>query len=193
MRRAVLGATFLLAGTLLLAGRPLHSEDSDDISTLKVGGLSFYIPDRWVREPAENPARAAQWLIPPHRGETEGAEVVVIYFGPGVGGGAQENIEAWSRLLTGADGLPPKPQPETRTVMGHKITVVLLSGTYAQAHPQPGIPPTLKPAYSLLGAVVENPGGNIYWRLTGPAAEVAELEPVFSKVLNSLRPQVDKP
>jgi len=41
----------------------------------------------------------------------------------------------------------------------------------------------------LLGAVVENPGGNIYWRVTGPASEVLALAPVLDKVLGSLKPQ----
>jgi len=195
MRRAILGAIFLLAGALLVAGRAARWDDADDISTLKVGDLAFYIPDRWDREPSESPARAAQWRIPPRRGEKgDGVvEVVVYFFGPGLGGSARENIDAWAGTLTGGDGHPPTPEPQTRIVAGHKITQVLLAGTYAQVNPQPGLPPTLKPAYSLLGAVVENPGGNLYWRLTGPSAQVAELAPVFTKVLDSLKPQEDKP
>ncbi len=193
MRRAVLGATFLMAGALLAAGRPHHAF-SDDFTTWKVGGLGFLVPDRWEKEPVEGPARVAQWRIAaPHGQPGEAMEVVVFFFGPGIGGGVKENINAWAGLLQGSDGHPPEADPHTHTVAGHPVTEVLLSGTYAQASSQPGIPPTLKPAYSLLGAVVENPAGNIYWRVTGPAAEIAALEPIFTRILDSLQPQADKP
>jgi hypothetical protein len=193
MRRALLGATFLVAGALLAAGRPHHAS-SDDSTTWKVGGLGFLVPDRWASEPTESPARAAQWRIAPPHGQTgEAMEVVVFFFGPGIGGGVKENIDAWAGLMQGSDGRPPAADPHTHTVAGHRVTEVLLSGTYAQASTQPGIPPTLKPAYSLLGAVVENPAGNIYWRVTGPAIEIAELEPIFTRILDGLRPQADKP
>jgi hypothetical protein len=194
MRRGVWGAIFLLAGMLSGSARPIHHAESEDSGTpLKVGGLTFAIPDRWVSEPPEGPARVAQWHIPPPRGQAgEGLEVVVFFFGPGVGGSAQENIDAWTSTVTTTDGRAITPDTRKREVAGHRITQALLDGIYSQASLQPGIPPAVKPACGLLGAVVENPAGNIYWRVTGPAAELALALPVLTQVLDSLKPQ-DKP
>jgi hypothetical protein len=184
-----------LAGVLLAAGRPgSHRSQPDDSSTWKAAGLAFTIPDHWTKTALESPARIAQWEIAPPRGQAgDGLEIVVFFFGPGVGGSVKENIDAWADTLAGVDGKPPKADPQTHTVAGHKITQVMLSGTYTQASAQPGIPPAQKPAYSLLGAVVENPAGNLYWRVTGPTAGVLAFAPIFSKALDSLKPQEDKP
>jgi hypothetical protein len=180
MRRVVLGVSFLLAGALLGVGRP-HRAASDDFDT-------------WQKEPPGGSARAAQWRIAPSRGQAgEGAKIVVFFFGPGLGGSAKENIDAWAGLMAGSDGRPATADPQNLNVAGHKITQVMLSGSYAEPSSVPGIPPTVKPNYSLVGAVVENPGGNIYWQVTGPAAQVAALAPVLGKVLNSLKPQEGKP
>jgi hypothetical protein len=191
MRRVVLGVSFLMAGALLgAAARPPAFDESD--SVLMVGGLRFSIPDPWQNQPVEAPARVAHWRIaPPHRPAAEGVEVVVFFFGPGIGGSAKENIDAWADLVTSADGSSAVAQPQTRSVAGHKITQVLLSGNYAEPGSEPGIPPIVKPAYSLFGAVLENAQGNIYWRATGPTAQVAALVPLFGKVLDSLKPQPD--
>jgi hypothetical protein len=164
-----------------------HSYDSDE-SVLTVGGLRFEISGDWQPQAPETSARAGQWTIPPPDGPPgDGVEVVAFFFGPGVGGTAQQNIDGWADALTTPDGHPVTAAPTKRTVAGHAITEVLLTGTYAQTNPQPGLPPTPKPGYALLGAVIENPGGNIYWRLTGPVAQITALAPVVDRMIAGLR------
>jgi hypothetical protein len=191
MRRVVLGAIFLLTGALSIMGRPTHHAEADDSgAVLNVGGLLFAIPDRWEKEPLQSSARAAQWHIAPPRGQTgDGVEIVIFFFGPGIGGTAKENIDAWAGTMSASNENPATADPQGRTIAGHKVTQVLLSGTYSQVNFQPGIPPILKPNYSLLGAVIENAAGNVYWRMTGPALQVAALEPVVTKILDGLKPQ----
>jgi hypothetical protein len=75
---------------------------------------------------------------------------------------------------------------------GLKITQVVLFGTYNQVVSLPGVPPVAKPNYGLLGAVIENPQGNIYWRFTGPEPLVTANLPLFNKVIDSVKPQ-DQP
>jgi len=170
------------------SARHLHHYDDADISILKVGGLRFEIPGDWQAETPETSARAGQWVIAPPGGPPgDGVEVVAFFFGPGVGGTTQQNIDGWASTLTTPDGQPVTAAPTKRTVAGHAVTEVLLTGTYAQTNPQPGLPPTPRPGYALLGAVIENPGGTIYWRLTGPAAQVSALVPEVDRMIADLR------
>jgi hypothetical protein len=193
MSRIASIVSLLLLASLLASARHHHAE-SDQPAVFQVGGLQFSIPATWQAEPIEGPARVGQWIISPPRinaapAAGDGIEIVAIFFGPGIGGSAQENFDAWAGTIATSDGTPAKATPQKRTVTGHAISEVQFSGTYAQVNPQPGLPPTLKQGYSLIGAVVENPAGRIYWRVTGPAAQVMAFAPVFDQMLNSLKPQ----
>ena len=44
-----------------------------------------------------------------------------------------------------------------------------------------------KPNYKMLGAIVEAPEGNVFFKLTGPEKTVMGTEDEFQKLLNSLR------
>ena len=192
MSRFVCVLGFLLAAGLVAQARHHRAAAPAPLPAFQVGGLQFSIPTAWPAEPASSAARAGEWIIPPDAAASsagaDGVEVVVFFFGPGVGGSAQDNIAAWSGTITAPDGSAAKATPQKRTIAGHAVTEVLFSGTYSQVNPQPGLPPTLKPGYALLGAVVENPGGTIYWRATGPAAQVLAFQPAFDQVLDSLKP-----
>ena len=189
MSRFVCVWSLVLLGTMAAAARHAHHAEPDE-TLLAIGGLQFEIPAAWQPQAPETSARAGQWIVPPPSGQTgEGVEVVVFFFGPGVGGTAQENIDGWSAAVTTPEGQPAAAAPMKRHVAGHAITEVLLTGTYAKPNPQPALPPTPQPGYALLGAVIENPGGTIYWRATGPASQVAALAPVLDKLIDDLKPQ----
>ena len=87
---------------------------------------------------------------------------------------------------------PAAAKVSTLTAGGLKISVVSIFGTYEQPVAQPNLPPVAKAKFGLLGAVVETPQGNIYWRLTGPEALVTATLPLFNKIVASVKPQ-DKP
>jgi len=154
-----------------------------------VGGLKFTIPSKWVSVPVDNPARAGQWNVPPPRGQTGGSgEVVAFYFGQGIGGTAKENIDAWTGTMFNTEGRPAAAEVKDREAGGCKISQVIALGTYRQVVPLAGMPPVSKPGYGLIGAVVENAQGNIYWRFTGPEALVTANLPLFNKIIDSLKP-----
>lgn len=195
MRRVILcitGVLLLAGGQITISARP-SSHDSD-VSlygpTFQAGGLKFTVPSRWQSEPADNPARVGQWHVPlPHGAEGEGGEVVVFYFGRGVGGSAKENIAGWAGTMTKADHSPATTEVKSHETGGLKISQVVIFGTYKQPVPLPGVPPQYKSNYGLLGAVIESPQGNIYWHFTGPAALVTASEPLFNKIIDSVKPQ----
>jgi hypothetical protein len=166
-----------------------------------VGDLQFTIPSKWKIEMVDSPARGGQWRVPPLHAGGEGGEVVVFYFGTRsngtgtetIGGTAKENIEAWIGTIFNAEGHPAAAEVKHRQVGAFKISQVVIFGTYNQVVSLPGVPPVPKSNYGLLGAVIENPGGNIYWRFTGPEALITANLPLFNKIIDSVRPQDNKP
>ncbi len=175
--------------------RAAHPEPRDPEVSLygpifKVGGLQFTVPSKWVVEPTTSDARAGQWHIPLPRGqEGEGGEVVVYYFGQGIGGSARENIDAWAATMSKSEDRTATPDLKNRVANGFKVSQVTIFGTYNQPVPLSGVPPQPKPDYGFFGAVVENSAGNIYWRITGPETLVTANLPLFNKIIDSVKPE----
>jgi hypothetical protein len=152
-------------------------------------GVRWTAPAAWKAE-AARPMRAATYSIPTVAGESGTAECVVNYFGPGQGGDVAANIERWRGQVLGADGKPGPAKIDKRTGHGVPITVIDASGTYtgmggpmmAGAKPVAG--------YRLIGAIVEGPGGNVFFKLTGPAKTIAAQQKNFEQLLASI--QLDK-
>jgi len=191
-----------VVGVILIAGgqavRAAHPAAHDtDISltgpAFLVAGLKFTIPAKWQPVPDSNPARVGQWLVPPLHGQGEAGELVVFFFGPGSGGSAKENTDAWIGTMSNPDGHPATSQVTSHQIGGYKISQVAIFGTYNQVIPLPGVPPRARPNFGLLGAVVENPQGttycNIFWRFTGPEPLVTATLPLFNKIIDSVKPQ----
>jgi len=182
---------FITGSMVILAARPTNRDAEVSLSgpSFPVGDLKFTIPSKWQIEPVESPARGGQWRVPPLHDGGEGGEVVAFYFGPGIGGSAEENIGAWIGTMFNAEGHPAAAERKHHETGGHKISQVVIFGTYNQVVSLPGVPPEHRPNYGLLGAVIENPQGNIYWRFTGPEPLITANLPLFNKVVDSVRPQ----
>ena len=152
-------------------------------------GIRWTAPASWKAE-AARPMRAATYTIPLATGDQGTAECVVNYFGPGQGGGVDANIERWRGQVLGADGKPATAKIDKRTGRGVPITVIDATGTYTgMGGPVMG---GSKPAsgYRLVGAIVEGPGGSVFFKLTGPAKTIAAQQKNFEQLLASI--QVDK-
>jgi hypothetical protein len=48
---------------------------------------------------------------------------------------------------------------------------------------------SVKPGYRLLGAIIENPGGNVFLKFTGPAKTIAANQRNFEQLLESFQKQ----
>lgn len=153
-------------------------------------GLRWTAPPNWKSE-AQRPMRLATYTVPPAAGDKEGGECGVFYFGQGQGGGVEANIDRWIGQFLEADGQPAKAaaKQEKKTVHGLKVTTVDVSGAYtgmAGPQSQGGAP---KSGYRLLGAIVENSQGSIFFKFTGPAKTVAQNEAAFGKMLGTVAPE----
>jgi hypothetical protein len=149
-------------------------------------GVRWTAPASWKTE-AARPMRAATYSIAPAAGDQAGAECVVNYFGPGQGGGVDANIERWRGQVLGADGKPATPKIDKRTTRGIQITVIDASGTYTgMGGPMMAGKPVA--GYRLIGAIVEGPGGSVFFKLTGPAKTIAAQQKNFEQLLASIQP-----
>jgi hypothetical protein len=152
-------------------------------------GIHWTAPAGWKAE-APRPMRAATYSIAPAAGDSTGAECIVNYFGAGQGGGVDANIERWKGQVQGPDGKPAMAKVEKRTVRNVAITVIDTSGSYAgMGGPMAGASKAV-PGYRLLGAIVEGPGGSVFFKLTGPAKTITAQQKNFDQLLASI--QVEK-
>lgn len=130
--------------------------------------------------------RAATYKVPLSAGDHGEAECVVYYFGVGQGGPVQANMERWRSQFQTAAGKPAQAQIGKRIIHGLPVTTIDVSGKYS------GLGGPLEPegavsGYRLLGAIIEDPGGNVFLKFTGPARTVAANQAAFEKLLDSFQ------
>ncbi len=154
---------------------------SPAVHTDTAGGIEWKVPAGWTAGSGSS-MRVATYTIPAAKGADAG-ECAVFFFGAGQGGSVDANVERWSRQFEGT----PKPQRTSTTAAGLPVTRVQLAGTYLA----PGGPMMQstgkKTGYRLLGAIVEAPQGEVFFKLTGPAQTVAAALPTFDALIASIR------
>lgn len=148
-------------------------------------GLKWTPPSTWENKGASG-MRAATYITPPAKGDSEGAECAV--FDGGIGGGVQANIDRWIGQFEQADGSSSanKAKQSKETINGMTVTTVDLTGTYAGGGMAMGQPSTKKTGYRLLGAIVEAPGGEVFFKMTGPTKTMSAVQADFQKMLKSV-------
>jgi hypothetical protein len=174
---------------LLFAAVVVLAASAASVSAESAAGIRWTAPASWKTE-AARPMRAATYSIPLAAGDRGIAECVVNFFGSGQGGAVEANIERWRGQVLGADGKPAVAKVDKRTGRGVPITIIDTSGTYtgmggpmmAGAKPVAG--------YRLIGAIVEGPGGSVFFKLTGPARTIAAQQKNFEQLIESI--QIDK-
>jgi hypothetical protein len=155
----------------------------------KAGGVEWSAPSVWKPEP-DRPMRAATYKVPATKGDSEDAELAVFFFGPGQGGNVQDNLKRWIGQFTQPDGKPSESAAKThdkKVGQGLKATFIELGGTYTGMGGPMAPVKTEKPGYRLLGAIVEAPQGNVFFKLTGPAKTVEASKKTFEAMLSSVK------
>jgi hypothetical protein len=148
-----------------------------------VAGVTWSLPARW-KLTGERPMRIATYSIP-SSGEGAEGECAVFHFGNGQGGDVRANINRW----VGQFENPSTPVEAEKEVDGMKVITVTTTGTYlAPAGPMMQSQGKLS-GYMLLGAIVEAPGGSVFFKLTGPSATVGGAKAEFDALLGSIKKQ----
>jgi hypothetical protein len=151
--------------------------------------LSWDMPEGWIEEPPANSMRQAQYRVP---GEAGDGQCVAFYFGAGQGGGTMDNAERWADQLTQPDGRSSREllQTEEIKVGDLEVLMVQVTGTYNEGGMMmSGAPPKTMPGYMLLGAVIEGPDSNWFFKLIGPEQTVRDNEEQFRSLVSSVRGQ----
>ena len=179
--------TIALAACTLIALTGAHAAD---VKRQQDAGLRYAVPMTWNRVPAPSDMRAAQFQIPAPEGAAggEGGELVLLFFGKGQGGSAEQNLQRWYGQFQQPDGKPSSEAAVVtiRTINGLKVTAVDVSGTYTAMPVRGAAPGAGKANYRMLAAVVEGEGGPWFFRATGPAATIGAAKPQFDAMLESL-------
>jgi hypothetical protein len=152
------------------------------------GGLSWTPPGSW-KSAGQKPMRAATYTVPAAPGDSEAGECAVYYFGEGQGGGVQANVDRWVGQFKQPDGKASKDVAHTgkKTIHGLNVTTVDVTGTYTGMGGPMAPTHTAKNGYRLLGAIVEGPGGAVFFKFTAPAKTVAASQATFDKMLETLK------
>jgi hypothetical protein len=137
------------------------------------------------RVPPKNAMRKASYEVPHVGADTVDGELAVFYFGPGQGGGIEQNVERWVKQFSGIQ--PGDVKRADRQANGlREHTVEIVRGTFESGMPGSGASGP-KQDFALEGAIVEAPSGAYFFKMTGPAATVAAARPAFLQLLDSVR------
>ena len=152
-----------------------------------VAGLEWTAPAGW-KNVGTAPMRAATYQVPMAAGDQGKTECVVYFFGQGQGGPVDANMERWNGQFLAASGKTAPAQIRKRVVHGLPVTTIDVSGRYTGLA-GPDAQATAVPGYRLLGAIIENPGGNVFLKFTGPIHTVTGNAAAFEKLLDSFEPK----
>jgi len=158
-----IGTTLLGRGVcLLVLSLTVFMARAADPVEFAVGSFTFERPEGWQWVVPSSPMRKAQLNV---RGDGAPAEITFFHFGAGQGGGLQANVDRWFGQFQEA-----KTSRSLESYGKTPVTIVRASGTFQSG--MPGGQTTPMPGYALLGAILESPGGDVFVKMTGPAATV---------------------
>ncbi|MBU3666032.1 MAG: hypothetical protein FGM15_09190 [Chthoniobacterales bacterium] len=175
MRRRTLLALAVAATALSAqAGEPVF----------RAGDFTFTVPAAWKSVEPSSPMRKAELRVPGPEGTGEAGEAVitVFHFGPGQGGGVQQNIDRWFGQFDG-DNDSKGAATAKETIGKVPVTFARARGTFQSG--MPGGPTTPLEGQALVGAILESPAGDVYVKMTGPAPTVEKAEPAFVQMIRA--------
>lgn len=169
----------------LAAAAASHRLDGSPVS---IAGVIFTPPSVW-QDLGASGMRQANFEFGPVAGDADKANCAVFYFGPGGGGGVRANIERWlgQMSLPGGGDAHTAARESRLTADGMTAHLVEVSGTYnggmgggmASAGPQDG--------YHMVAAVLEAPGGNLFFKITGPENTARAMGEALLAVLQGVK------
>jgi hypothetical protein len=155
------------------------------LAAVQAGGLAWKAPASWSVQASSSTMRVATHRVPPAPGDSDPGELAIFFFGP-EGGPVGANVERWFAQFK-PESASAEPTSRVETINGIRTTRVSAEGTFASG--MPGQPTTPKANYALLGAIAEGPGGNVFFKLTGPRKTVRAAAKQFDAMLRTLARQ----
>ena len=158
------------------------SAQAQSPATFEVGSITFSRPSEWLWVTPSSSMRKAQLSIP-GMNPSAAAEVTFFHFGASGGGDTDSNVKRWLGQFKSAPGAE---KVEEKKIGSRKVTVVSTEGVFSSG--MPGAPASAQENYALLGAIMEDAGGTVFIKVTGPKATVQAATPKFFEFLASAKP-----
>ena len=159
-------------------------------NAINAGGLTWTVPQGW-EVGGERPMRAATYSVPAAKGDAEAGECAVYYFGQGQGGDIQSNLQRWIGQFEQPGGKSSADVAKTaeKTINNLHVTTIELAGTYLASAGPMATKQVNKPGFMLLGAIIEGPQGNVFFKFTGPKQTVTATQKEFQSLIGSVKAQ----
>jgi hypothetical protein len=157
---------------------------AEEAATFTAGDFSFAVPAGWTSVAPSSPMRKAELRVPGPEGTGAAGEAVitVFHFGPGQGGTVQQNVDRWFGQFDG-DNDAKGAATAKETIGTVPVTFARARGTFQSG--TPGQATTPLEGQALLGTILENPNGDVYLKMTGPAPTVEKAEPAFVQMIRA--------
>jgi hypothetical protein len=168
------------------AGSPTH--EPAGASPVELAGMAFLPPEAWTDQGASG-MRKASFTYGPVGEDEMPAEVTVFYFGSGQGGDIESNIRRWIGQMDPPEGqkieeVVRRSRVTTRT--GFEVHFVEVDGTYQRSMgggPMTGGRTKAFPGWRMVGAIIEAPEGNVFFKLVGPDETARAMEESYREML----------
>ena len=204
MKRSIVLAALLAAAVLLAAGcsKVDRTGGADkagsasgggkvalDGTPLTVAGVTVTPPAAWKNlGPTE--MRAGSYAFGPVAGDRDSATVAVFFFGKAQGGTLEPNIDRWigqMSLPNGGDAAKAAKRTDT-TIDGMPAHLLQLAGTFSGGMTSMmGEQPAPRANYLLSAVVLEAPGGNVFFKLTGPEKTAEQMNRAFLAMVKAAK------
>jgi len=152
--------------------------------------LEYEAPSGWTENPPSRMFRAAEFVIPSAKEGGDDAQMIVYYFGPGQGGGVEDNLARWKGMFTNEDGQPVGDDAvaiEKMETNGLTVTTIDVTGRYSDMMSRPNQAGPTSEAYRLLGAIVETQDGKWFFKGVGPAPTMDANHDAFMAMLKTMK------
>ncbi|MCI0685438.1 MAG: hypothetical protein L0Y71_25335 [Gemmataceae bacterium] len=180
-----------LACTLLLAAMLSQPAVGGGKTTVTLGTLKSDAPAAWKTAKSPFKTRLYTFVVPKAEGVDRDAEIQVIFFGAGGGGGLPENIKRWKGMFVAPEGktIDDVAKQETFKAGGAKVTTLDLQGTYLDKFPPfaPNAKTIRRPDYRRINVYFETDDGVYFIIFVGPAKSVAQQQKAFDEWLKAFK------
>ena len=158
-----------------------------DGKPMSIAGITFTPASQW-EDFGPSGMRAASYSYGPLEPDKDSATLTVFHFGKGQGGTIEANMDRWISQFSLPDGRDPATAAirYDRQVAGYPAHVVTLFGIYNESVRPMSKEKVARQNYRLVAIIVEAPGGNVFFKLTGPDKTATIMIEAFITMINQV-------
>lgn len=187
MTRSLFAASLLCLASFAAPLAWSAEEEADEpkarLVPIAEGAFELTAPKDWKRGQPRSNIIEHEFALPGEKKEQEPGRLTIM----AAGGSVEANVDRW--LGQFADRKEERVEPKEIEVAGKKVLLVDISGTFRDQR-GPFAPAVERKDYRMLGAILalgEKDRGNVFVKLTGPAATIEHQAKAFREFVESLR------